>query len=129
MLARWIQEAGHEILEADSPDAALDVMEKQPVAVVFSDIQMPRHDGLWLTAELQNPPKHQVAERDEHKGLALFYASVFCLSLSLRAQAPNRTFGFMHRSASTSCMLSSMFTSSSLVATATWSGTCSLSTL
>lgn len=28
-------------------------MEKQPVAVVFSDIQMPGHDGLWLTAELR----------------------------------------------------------------------------
>jgi len=53
VLARWIQRAGHEIREAESADAALDVMEKQPAAVVFSDIQMPRHDGLWLTAELR----------------------------------------------------------------------------
>ena len=53
VLARWIQGAGHEILEAESADAALQVMEKQPAAVVFCDIQMPRHDGLWLTAELR----------------------------------------------------------------------------
>jgi CheY-like chemotaxis protein len=53
VLARWIQGAGHEILEAESADAALEVMEKQPAAVVFCDIQMPRRDGLWLTAELR----------------------------------------------------------------------------
>jgi CheY-like chemotaxis protein len=38
VLARWIQGAGHEILEAESADAALEVMEKQPAAVVFCDI-------------------------------------------------------------------------------------------
>ena len=53
VLARWIQGAGHEIVEADPPDAALEVMEKQPATVVFSDIQMPKRDGLWLTAELR----------------------------------------------------------------------------
>ena len=53
VLARWIQGAGHQIVEAESADAALQVMEEQPAAVVFSDIQMPRRDGLWLTAELR----------------------------------------------------------------------------
>jgi DNA-binding NtrC family response regulator len=53
VLARWIQRAGHETVQAESADAALQVMEKQPAAVVFSDIQMPGHDGLWLTAELR----------------------------------------------------------------------------
>ena len=53
VLARWIRGAGHEIVEAESADAALQVMEKQPAAVVFSDIQMPGRDGLWLTAELR----------------------------------------------------------------------------
>ncbi len=54
VLARWIQQgAGHETLEAESADAALQVMERQPAAVVFCDIQMPRRDGLWLTAELR----------------------------------------------------------------------------
>ena len=53
VLGRWIQSAGHEKLEAESADAALQVMEKQPAAVVFCDIQMPRRDGLWLTGELR----------------------------------------------------------------------------
>jgi DNA-binding NtrC family response regulator len=53
VLARWIEAAGHEIVEAESADAALDVMESRPAAVVFSDIQMPRRDGLWLTAEVR----------------------------------------------------------------------------
>ena len=53
VLARWIQGAGHEIVEAESADAALQVMEKQPAAVVFTDVQMPGHNGLWLTVELR----------------------------------------------------------------------------
>jgi DNA-binding NtrC family response regulator len=53
VLVRWIQRAGHETLEAESADAALAVMDRQPAAVVFSDVQMPGKDGLWLTAELR----------------------------------------------------------------------------
>jgi DNA-binding NtrC family response regulator len=53
VLARWIQRAGHQVLEAESADAALQVMEKQPAAVVFCDIQMPGHDGIWLTSEVR----------------------------------------------------------------------------
>ena len=53
VLARWIQGAGHEVMEAESADAALKVLEKHPAAVVFSDIQMPGRDGLWLTAEVR----------------------------------------------------------------------------
>ena len=53
VLTRWIQRAGHEILEAESAEAALQLMEKQPAAVVFCDIQMPGHDGIWLTTELR----------------------------------------------------------------------------
>ncbi len=53
LLARWISSAGHQVLEAESADAALAVMEKQPAAVVFSDIQMPGRDGLWLTSEVR----------------------------------------------------------------------------
>lgn len=53
VLARWIQREGHETLGAESADAALEAMEKQPATVVFCDIQMPRRDGLWLTAALR----------------------------------------------------------------------------
>lgn len=53
ILTRWIEGAGHKTLEAESADAALEVLESHPAAVVFSDIQMPRRDGLWLTAEVR----------------------------------------------------------------------------
>jgi CheY-like chemotaxis protein len=53
LLARWIEGAGHETLDAESSDAALEVMKSRPAAVVFSDIQMPGRDGLWLTAEVR----------------------------------------------------------------------------
>ena len=53
VLVRWIQGAGHETLDAESADAALEVMTVRPAAVVFSDIQMPGRDGLWLTAEVR----------------------------------------------------------------------------
>ena len=53
LLVRWIQPIGHEIVEAESADAALDAMEKRRAAVVFSDIQMPGRDGLWLTSEVR----------------------------------------------------------------------------
>jgi DNA-binding NtrC family response regulator len=58
VLVRWIQRAGHETVEAESALAALEVMEKQQAAVAFTDIQMPGHDGLWLTAELRKRYPH-----------------------------------------------------------------------
>jgi len=53
VLMRWLKQTDHEIHEADSADAALQFLERQPAAVVFSDIQMPGHDGMWLTMEIR----------------------------------------------------------------------------
>jgi DNA-binding NtrC family response regulator len=53
LLARCIDGLGHEILEAESADAALEVMARKAAAMVFCDIQMPGRDGLWLAAELR----------------------------------------------------------------------------
>lgn len=53
LLGRVIRRAGHEVMEAESADAALAAMEVQPADVVFSDIQMPGHDGRWLTKQLR----------------------------------------------------------------------------
>jgi CheY-like chemotaxis protein len=53
LLVRWVQSGGHETFEAETADKALQVLEKQPAAVVFSDIQMPGHDGLWLTSQVR----------------------------------------------------------------------------
>ncbi len=53
VLAHWITAGGHDVRQAESGETALADMEARPAAVVFSDIQMPGHDGLWLTAELR----------------------------------------------------------------------------
>lgn len=53
LLARAIKQAGHEVMEADSSDAALAAMEQRAAGVVFTDIQMPGRDGRWLTNELR----------------------------------------------------------------------------
>jgi two-component system OmpR family response regulator len=53
LLGQAIRQAGHEVVEADSSEAALKVMEKRPADVVFTDIQMPGRDGRWLTIELR----------------------------------------------------------------------------
>jgi DNA-binding NtrC family response regulator len=53
LLAQAIKRAGHEVAEADSSDAALQVMARHAADVVFTDIQMPGHDGRWLTIELR----------------------------------------------------------------------------
>ena len=53
LLGQAITQTGHRVVEADSSDAAMRVMEQQPADVVFTDIQMPGHDGRWLTIELR----------------------------------------------------------------------------
>jgi CheY-like chemotaxis protein len=53
VLRRWLESPDREVVEAESADAALEVMARQPADVVFCDIQMPGRDGLWLTAELR----------------------------------------------------------------------------
>jgi len=53
LLARYLDGLGHDLLESESADAALQVMSKRPAAVVFCDIQMPGHDGLWLAGEIR----------------------------------------------------------------------------
>jgi len=53
LLGQAIRKAGHEVVEADSADAALTAMERDAAAVVFTDIQMPGHDGRWLTIEMR----------------------------------------------------------------------------
>lgn len=53
LLGQAIRRAGHEVMEADSAEAAIDVMKERAADVVFTDIQMPGHDGRWLTIELR----------------------------------------------------------------------------
>lgn len=45
--------AGYETKEAESAELALSLLAAEPIHVVISDVQMPGHDGLWLTAKIR----------------------------------------------------------------------------
>jgi len=47
LLGQVIRREGHEVMEAESSDAALAVMAARAADVVFTDIQMPGRDGRW----------------------------------------------------------------------------------
>lgn len=45
------------VAEADSVDAALEVIDREPLDVIFLDVQMPGKDGFALLRGLVNPPR------------------------------------------------------------------------
>ncbi len=53
ILSRRLTQWGHEVVAAEGPEAALVEMEKAPLQIVFSDVIMPVHDGLWLAKEIR----------------------------------------------------------------------------
>jgi DNA-binding NtrC family response regulator len=53
LLGTVIRKHGHEVVDAESADAALAIMAGRDADVVFTDISMPGHDGRWLTMELR----------------------------------------------------------------------------
>jgi CheY-like chemotaxis protein len=53
MVVRCTEGLGHEIAEAENAQAALAAMAASPADVVFSDVQMPGEDGLWLTNQIR----------------------------------------------------------------------------
>ena len=53
VLSRRLTQWGHEVVTASSAEAALAEMEKAPAQIVFSDVIMPLHDGLWLAKQVR----------------------------------------------------------------------------
>jgi DNA-binding NtrC family response regulator len=53
VLSRFLTAPDRTIAGAADAESALAAMATAPADVVFCDIQMPGHDGLWLTAELR----------------------------------------------------------------------------
>jgi adenylate cyclase len=53
ILSRRLTQWGHEVVTAPGAEAALAEMEKSPAQIVFADVIMPIHDGLWLAKELR----------------------------------------------------------------------------
>ncbi len=53
ILVRILTPAGYATEQAGDADAALAMIAKTPPAVLFCDIEMPGHDGLWLVAQVR----------------------------------------------------------------------------
>lgn len=53
LLSRWLTDGGHTVVDAAGADDALGARLPDPPAVMFSDIRMPEHDGLWLADQVR----------------------------------------------------------------------------
>lgn len=52
LLRRWLQPMDYIVIEADSADAALEMMRQHPTGVVLCDIAMPGNGGDWLIQQM-----------------------------------------------------------------------------
>ena len=52
ILSRRLQQWGHEVVAVATADAALDQMRISPFPIVFCDLIMPVHDGVWLFKQI-----------------------------------------------------------------------------
>ena len=52
-LGRWLAPAGYDIREAPDAETALAMVATDLPDVVFCDVQMPGHGGLWLVEQLR----------------------------------------------------------------------------
>jgi DNA-binding NtrC family response regulator len=53
LLFRRLTQWGHEVVTAHGAESALKELEKSPAEIVFSDVIMPLHDGVWLAKEIK----------------------------------------------------------------------------
>jgi DNA-binding NtrC family response regulator len=61
VLQRWIELWGYDVASVATADDAITEMERMPAEVIFADINMPIHDGIWLLDQVhQRWPKTQV---------------------------------------------------------------------
>lgn len=54
-----LKAAGHSVLEAEDGLAAFNMLSKQSVDLVISDVNMPNMNGVELTRKLRNLPLHK----------------------------------------------------------------------
>ena len=53
ILTRRLTQWGHEVEAAQGADAAVEIMAARPADIVFSDVIMPVHDGVWLAEQIR----------------------------------------------------------------------------
>lgn len=57
MVTFTLESEGHEVIEADDGDVALDLAKKESgINLVITDVNMPNMDGITLTSELRKLP-------------------------------------------------------------------------
>ncbi|MDR7505832.1 MAG: response regulator [Armatimonadota bacterium] len=54
-----LQADGHQVLEASDGHAALEMLEKTPLDLVITDVNMPELDGLALLRAIRSDPRHR----------------------------------------------------------------------
>jgi two-component system sensor histidine kinase/response regulator len=86
MIATLIEEAGHRALTATNGAEALDLlhMEKEPPALIVSDVMMPRLNGIELARVIKNDAK-------------LRYVPVILMSAAGRPSHENSADDFLHK--------------------------------
>jgi CheY-like chemotaxis protein len=52
LLGRWLKSWGYAPRFAASANDALEELTRAPASIVFCDVQMPVHDGLWLAEQI-----------------------------------------------------------------------------
>jgi two-component system chemotaxis response regulator CheY len=71
----WLSRNGHEVLEASHGAAALDLLDRESVDLIISDMNMPRMDGMTLASAVRRKlggavPMLVLSSRCDHAELA-----------------------------------------------------------
>src|SRR5437764_188796 len=53
----FLEEAGHQVIDTESGDEALELLKKEPFDLVITDLMMPAKDGLQTILEIQRLPQ------------------------------------------------------------------------
>lgn len=61
ILVRRLSEWGHEVTAVGSAEAALEQLTAEPFQIVFCDVIMPVHDGVWLLEQIRRRWPNTVA--------------------------------------------------------------------
>jgi len=59
LLTRYLEGNGYEVFSAGDALQALDLLERQPVEMVITDLMMPHVDGLGFLDMLKSDPRHK----------------------------------------------------------------------
>jgi putative two-component system response regulator len=53
LMSTWLNRDGYTVVTAETAEHAVDLLEREPLAVALCDIRLPGHDGLWLADRIR----------------------------------------------------------------------------